>query len=347
MSPYDWIRPLLFRLDPEQAHNMTLKMLGAAGEFPVIERVIRRSFCFDPHKPVHAFGLDFPNPLGLAAGYDKDGRAMRGLAALGFGHLELGTVTPLPQSGNRRPRVFRLTQDRALINRMGFPNSGAHSLLGQIQTHRPKGVILGVNIGKGMETSVADAAEDYLALLDAFYDEADYLAVNISSPNTPGLRELQERDRLEGLLSTLAARRRILVESGRGYVPILVKLAPDLLEAALDEACGAIGSSGMDGVIATNTTLSRHGLRDRKRIETGGLSGAPLRALASEVISKVHGLTDGKLPIVGAGGVFGPEDARAMFDAGASLVQVFTGLVYQGPWLPRRILEGLKPDGRD
>jgi len=347
MSPYDWIRPLLFRLDPEQAHNLILQMLGAAGELPVIERVLRRSFWFDPHKPVHAFGLDFPNPLGLAAGYDKDGRAIRGLAGLGFGHLELGTVTPLPQSGNLRPRVFRLTQDRALINRMGFPNAGAHNLLGQIQEHRPKGVILGVNIGKGAGTPMADAAEDYLALLDTFYDEADYLAVNISSPNTPGLRELQERDRLEGLLSTLAARREILVKSSRGYVPILVKLAPDLSDAALDEACGAIGSCGMDGVIATNTTLSRHGLRDRKRIETGGLSGAPLRALATEVIRKLHGLTEGKLPIVGAGGVFGPEDARAMLDAGASLVQLFTGLVYQGPWLPRRILEGLKPDGRD
>jgi len=347
MSPYDWIRPLLFRLDPEQAHNLTLQMLRAAGEFPVIERVLRRSFWFDPHKLVHVFGLDFPNPLGLAAGYDKDGRAIRGLAGLGFGHLELGTVTPLPQSGNPRPRVFRLTQDRALINRMGFPNAGAHNLLGQLQEHRPKGVILGVNIGKGAGTPVADAAEDYLALLDTFYEEADYLAVNISSPNTPGLRDLQERDRLEGLLSTLAARRRLLVESGRGYVPILVKLAPDLSDAALDEACGAIGSSGMDGVIATNTTLSRHGLRGRKRIETGGLSGAPLRALATEAIRKLHGLTDGKLPIVGAGGVFGPEDARAMLDAGASLVQVFTGLVYQGPWLPRRILEGLKPDGSE
>jgi len=347
MSPYDWIRPLLFRLDPEQAHNLTLQMLGAAGELPVIERVLRRSLWFDPLRPVHAFGLDFPNPLGLAAGYDKDGRAIRGLASLGFGHLELGTVTPLPQAGNPRPRVFRLTRDRALINRMGFPNSGAQNLLEQIQKHRSKGVILGVNIGKGVETPVADAAEDYLALLDTFYDEADYLAVNISSPNTPGLRELQERDRLEGLLSSLAARRTLLVESGRRYVPILVKLAPDLSDAALDEACGAIGRSGMDGVIATNTTLSRHGLRDRKRIETGGLSGAPLRALAAEVIRKLHGLTGGKLPIVGAGGVFGPEDARAMLDAGASLVQLFTGLVYQGPWLPRRILEGLSPRWRN
>lgn len=341
MSLYERIRTVLFRLDPERAHKLTLRVLRLVGSSPILRSTLRGAFHVETKSVVRVFGLDFPNPLGLAAGYDKDGTAVRGLACLGFGHIELGTVTPRPQPGNPRPRVFRLRQDQALINRMGFPNAGAQRLLERLHQDRPNGVILGVNIGKGVTTPIEEATRDYLTLLDMFYDAVDYLAVNVSSPNTPGLRELQEGDTLERLLSTLAARREVHQRAGRGFTPILTKLAPDLSEATLDQACGAILGAGLDGVIIANTTLSRAGLMDRRRSEAGGLSGVPLGERSTALIALAERLTGGALPIIGVGGIFGPDDARAKLDAGASLVQVFTGLIYRGPGLPRKILQGL------
>jgi dihydroorotate dehydrogenase len=341
MSLYDRLRPLLFRLDAERAHNSTLQLLKIAGSSPIIGTALRRSLRVGTKTAVRVFGLEFPNVLGLAAGYDKDGVAIRGLASLGFGHIELGTVTPLAQPGNPRPRIFRLTRDQALINRMGFPNGGAQRLLDRLRRTRPHGVILGVNIGKGVSTPLEEAARDYLALLDTFYEAADYLAVNVSSPNTSGLRRLQGRDQLEELLSALAARREELLRVGRGYTPILTKLSPDLSDGDLEQACGAILGSGLDGVILANTSLARAGLLSPESGQAGGLSGVPVRDRSTTLVSFVERSTRGKLPIIGVGGIFSPEDARAKLDAGASLVQIFTGLVYRGPGLPRRILLGL------
>jgi dihydroorotate dehydrogenase len=337
---YPSLRRLLFRLDPEDAHQLTLRLLQLAGSIPGIPGVLRSQLCLDrPELRVRAFGLDFSNPIGLAAGYDKDGGALRGLACLGFGHLELGTVTPTAQPGNPRPRIFRLPDDQALINRMGFPNRGADALAGRLRRNKPKGVIVGVNIGKGKATPIESAAEDYVLLLRQFAPLADYLAVNISSPNTIGLRRLQGRGFLEGLLSALAGARRETLSHDRP--PVLVKLAPDLTDGELEDAVGAIQSAGMDGVIATNTTVARPPLGSPLRDEQGGLSGAPLRARSTEVIRRIHSLTRGELPIVAAGGVFEARDAHEKLDGGACLVQVYTGLVYRGPRLARMILEGL------
>ena len=337
---YPRLRHLLFRLDAEDAHALTLRLLQLAGNVPGIPGVMRGQFCLDrPAWRVRAFGLDFSNPIGLAAGYDKDGGALGGLSCLGFGHLELGTVTPTAQPGNPRPRIFRLPDDQALINRMGFPNRGAGVLARRLRRHRPKGVIVGVNIGKGKATPIEAADEDYVLLLRQFAPLADYLAVNISSPNTIGLRRLQGREFLEGLLSALDRARRETLPQARP--PVLVKLAPDLTDEELEDAVGAIQSAGMDGVIATNTTLARPTLGSPLRDEQGGLSGAPPRARSTEVIRRIHSLTRGGLPIVAAGGVFEAKDAHEKLDAGACLVQVYTGLVYRGPRLARMILEGL------
>jgi dihydroorotate dehydrogenase len=343
MSGYESLRPLLFRLDAERAHAWTLRLLDLAGSLRPVRRALRRQYAFqDPALEVEAFGLRFANPIGLAAGYDKNGVALHGLACLGFGHLELGTVTPAAQLGNPRPRLFRLPEDQALINRLGFPNAGAVALQARLRRGRPPGVVLGINIGKGADTPLERAAEDYAALLEMFYDLADYLAVNISSPNTAGLRSLQTRQHLEGLLVALGEARAARVRRTGRRLPILVKLAPDLTEAELEEAVGAIVDGEMDGIIATNTTLDRDGLRSRNRVETGGLSGRPLRERSTQVIRRIHALTQGNLPIVGVGGVFEARDVREKLEAGATLVQIYTGLVYRGPGIVREILQGLR-----
>jgi dihydroorotate dehydrogenase len=343
VSAYDRLRPLLFRLDPERAHQLTLGLLWLAGVVPGARALLRRVFCLDePGLRTRAFGLEFSNPLGLAAGYDKDGRAILGLACLGFGHLELGTVTPRPQAGNPRPRLFRLPQDQALINRMGFPNAGAGPLLKRLRRGRPRDVVIGVNIGKGAATPLARAAEDYVELLRLFHPLADYLAVNVSSPNTIGLRRLQARAALEALLVALAGERARLEAETERRVPMLVKLAPDLDEAELGDAVEAVLRAGLEGVIATNTTLGRSGLRSPRAGEAGGLSGAPLRQRSTEVIGAIRRLSGGGLPVVGAGGVFDAQDARAKLEAGAVLVQAYTGLVYRGPGFARSVLAGLR-----
>lgn len=343
MPSYRSLRPLLFRLDAERVHAETLRLLGLAGAFRPIRQALRRHYTLaDPSLRVEAFGLHFPNPIGLAAGYDKDGIAMRGLACLGFGHLELGTVTPMAQPGNPRPRLFRLPEDRALINRLGFPNRGARPLQARLRRGKPAGLVIGVNVGKGAGTPLDRAAEDYQSLLEAFYDLADYLAVNVSSPNTLGLRLLQAREHLEDLLGQLGKARTARQRDTGRRLPILVKLAPDLNEAELDQSIGAIVDAGMDGVITTNTTVERAALRSARSVEPGGLSGGPLRERSTQVIRRVHSQTGGRLPIVGAGGVFDAQDAAEKLEAGATLVQLYTGLVYRGPRIVRDILQQFK-----
>ncbi|MBE9479711.1 MAG: quinone-dependent dihydroorotate dehydrogenase [Chloroflexi bacterium] len=338
-----FLRPVLFKTDPEWVHQATLRMLAMAGAWTPLRTILKRLYCVDDASlQVNLWGLTFPNPIGLAAGYDKDGRGMHGLACLGFGHLELGTVTPLPQDGNPRPRIFRLPEDQAVVNRMGFPNRGGEALRTRLQLGVPKGVILGINIGKGLETPLEGAAEDYLGLMEDFYPLADYLAVNVSSPNTVGLRRLQARDALDDLLHQLAGLRLKLQDKYRRDVPLIIKLAPDLNNDELKDAVEVILKWGIGGVIATNTTISRVGLRSRRSEEAGGLSGAPLKARATEIIRSIHKFTDGNLPIIGVGGVFDLADVREKMDAGASLVQIYTGLVYRGPGLVREILEGLR-----
>jgi len=338
---YPLSRALLFRLDPERAHRLALRAIAAAGSAPGIGAALRAAYCVPEAEPVQAFGLTFPNRVGLAAGYDKDGEAWRGLAALGFGHVEIGTVTPAPQSGNPRPRLFRLVEDRSLVNRMGFPGRGAAYVAARLRGRRPPGLVLGVNIGKQKATPLEQAADDYEALIDVFAPLADYLAVNVSSPNTPGLRRLQERGFLEGLLARLVTRRDERARELGRRVPLLVKLAPDLDPAQLAAALEAILATGVDGVIATNTTLGREGLRSPLASEEGGLSGAALTALSTDVVRRIHEAVGDRLPIVAVGGIMGPDDARAKLDAGATLLQLYTGLVYAGPGLVKRILQAL------
>jgi len=339
--PYLYLRPLIFGLTPEQAHTVTLALLQIAGGSAAGRWLVGALFA--PRRggpPVQAFGLTFANPVGLAAGYDKDGLGWRGLAAMGFGHLELGTVTPQPQPGNPSPRIFRLVADRAVINRMGFPSRGADFLAGRLAGARPRGAVLGVNIGKNKETPLERAAEDYLTLLRAFAPLADYLAINVSSPNTPGLRQLQGLAALTGLLQPLADERRRQAHALGRPVPILVKLAPDLTAGELDAALEAISTTGMDGVILANTTLRRAELRSAHAGETGGLSGAPLRDLNTAMIRRVAAVTGGRLPIIASGGVLAPADYREKLAAGATLVQLYTGLIYAGPGLVRECCDG-------
>lgn len=337
---YALFRPWLFRLEPERAHALTIRALQVVQALPGLQALLRASFRA-PQRPVEAFGMRFSNPVGLAAGYDKDGLAWRGLACLGFGHIEVGTVTLRPQPGNPRPRVFRLPSDQALINRMGFPGLGADPVQKYLDKPRPAGLVLGVNIGKNKDTPLEEAGMEYRALLRQFAGLADYLAINVSSPNTVGLRRLQGRAALEELLDGLYAERQIEATRLGKRLPLLVKLAPDLSQAELDDALGVIQDKQMDGVIATNTTLSREGLQSSAALEIGGLSGAPLTRRSLEFVQRIRRLSGGNLPVIGVGGVMNGSDARAMLEAGASLVQIYTGLVYQGPGLVKSILRSL------
>ena len=342
---YDKLRNLMFRWDPEEVHDFIMGLVRAAGAVPGLSPMIRKWILPPGDHRVSCLGLEFPNRVGLAAGYDKDGLGWKGLAMLGFGHLEIGTVTPEPQEGNPRPRIFRIPEEKALINRMGFPGRGSAFVRSQLE---PRGsgrirdqIILGVNLGKNQSVPNREAVRDYLLLLDEFAPLADYLAVNVSSPNTVGLRRLQARDDLESLLDALVNRRNHLAKDlGKG-LPVVVKLSPDLSDQALDDALEAVQQSGADGVIAANTTVSRPGEVSKLIQEEGGLSGEPLRDLSTTMIGKIYRRTGGHLPIIGAGGIAGAEDARSKLEAGASLVQVYTGLIYQGPLLVRRILQGL------
>ena len=335
------VRPLLFRGDPEQAHGRAIAWARLGGASAVGRAAIRTVFGETAGTSTVAFGLRFPNRVGLAAGYDKDGLGLRGLAALGFGHIEIGTVTPRPQPGNERPRVFRLVEDEALINRMGFPSRGADFVASRLIAGRPEGAIVGVNLGKNRDTPLAEAGADYVEVLETLAAHADYATINVSSPNTPGLRRLQAGAALAGLLAQVVRRRDELVQDlGRG-LPLLVKLAPDLSDGDLEDAVAAVLGSGVDGIIATNTTLSREGLRGAAATEAGGMSGAPLRKKSLAMVGQIATLVDGQLPVVAVGGIHSADDARACVDAGASLVQLYTGLVYRGPGLVREVAAGL------
>jgi dihydroorotate dehydrogenase len=326
---YPVIRSLLFRFDPEDVHSLVLILIRWAGLIPPSYALLRALYGYDdPRLEVEVFGVRFKNRVGLAAGYDKNGVGVRGLSALGFGHIEVGTVTRGPQAGNPRPRVHRVIEAGALINSMGFPNDGVDAL-----RIRRGDARVGINIGKSKETPIEHAAADYCALLEQVYRQADYVTLNVSSPNTLNLRRLQARETIEELLKAVVEARNGL----QPRVPLLVKIAPDLTEAEVDDVLGAVALAGIDGIIATNTTISRAGIPARYADLPGGLSGAPLRQRSTELVRYIAQQTAGRLPIIGVGGIDSPDAAREKLDAGASLVQVYTGLVYAGPGLVKAI----------
>jgi dihydroorotate dehydrogenase len=323
VSAYALARPLLFSLDPEAAHHLALSL----ARFSVRARI--------PDRPVRAMGLQFPNPVGLAAGLDKDAAHIDGLARLGFGFIEVGTVTPLPQPGNPRPRLFRLEEEQALINRFGFNNVGVDAFVANASRARWKG-ILGINIGKNAATPPDQAADDYAFCLEKVYGHASYVTVNISSPNTKGLRDLQQEQQLEQLLARLASVRERLARVHGKRVPLALKVAPDLQASEIETIAASVLRHRIDGLIATNTSLSREGVaRSPHANEAGGLSGAPILGKSTAVLASFRDRLAGKVALIGAGGIVSADDARTKIDAGASLVQLYTGLIYRGPALVR------------
>ncbi|SFE57990.1 quinone-dependent dihydroorotate dehydrogenase [Nitrosomonas sp. Nm166] len=335
---YTLLRPLLFKLDPEFAHRITFSALENAKKL--------RLFKSTPIacQPRTIMGLDFPNPVGLAAGLDKDGEHLDALAALGFGFLEIGTVTPRPQPGNPPPRIFRVPQANAVINRLGFNNQGVDRLIENIQRSGYQG-ILGINIGKNFDTPLEKATDDYLTGLRKVYRYASYVTVNISSPNTQNLRQLQAADALDQLLGQLKSEQIKLTQAHGKYVPIVIKIAPDLESAQIESIAALLMEHQIDGVIATNTTISRLGIEHLPVAqESGGLSGAPLTQRATAVIQQLHYLLQGAVPIIGVGGIMSVDDAQNKLRAGASLIQLYTGLIYHGPDLVRKIAQAICTD---
>lgn len=339
------LRPILFRLRPETAHELALNSLSFAPR--LARRLLSNRFQRSSPGGLRFFGLNFSNPVGLAAGFDKDGIALQALSALGFGFIEAGTVTCEPQPGNRRPRLFRLPEDKALINRAGFNNRGAAALAQHLTKNRPDCVV-GVSIGKSKVAPIREAVEDYLLTFALVHPVADYIAVNVSSPNTPGLRELQRPEQLEALLQALQRRNLELSErrSLGGPVPLLIKLSPDLQRKELEQIADVARRVNVAGIIATNTTLERANLRtsasEVAACGEGGLSGAPLKQQASHILATLYTLTGGSIPLIGVGGIFTAEDAWEKICAGASLVQLYTGFIYLGPAIARDINEGLE-----
>jgi len=331
LLPYALTRPFLFGLDPEQAHDLTLGAIAALQNTPA-QCLWQQTRVDDP---VTVAGLRFPNRLGLAAGLDKNGRCIDGLGALGFGFIEVGTVTPLAQSGNPKPRIFRLVEHRALINRLGFNNEGLAAFIANVRrsrSFRAGGGILGLNIGKNAATPIERATDDYLTCLDGVYPHADYVTVNISSPNTKNLRSLQSDEALDALLGALQTRREFLRQTHGRQVPMFLKIAPDLDEAQIQVIAATLQRHGIDGVIATNTTLSREAVAGHAHAaEAGGLSGAPVLEASNRVIRTLRQALGAGYPIIGVGGVMSGADARAKLDAGADLVQLYTGFIYGGP----------------
>ncbi len=337
---YNLLRSLLFRLPPETAHALTLSALEYMASVPLLPRIFSQNTLL----PVEAMGLHFPNPVGLAAGLDKDGLCIEGMAALGFGFLELGTVTPRPQPGNPQPRLFRLPEHQALINRMGFNNAGVDHLVARLERRRFRGII-GVNIGKNKDTPLQQAHEDYEAAFRKVYPHASYVVVNVSSPNTQGLRSLQSIDALRRLLGTLMDARVNLAREYGCTVPLVVKLAPDLEDADLENTARLLLELGVDGIAATNTTLSRHGVEGHPHAqEQGGLSGRPLREQSLHVLKTLHAYVAPRIALIGVGGIGSGPDASARMCAGASLVQIYSGLIYRGPALIRDIVQHLSAD---
>ena len=334
---YQAIRKVLFQFDAETIHELTIKGLKRSGSTPLNAFYKQRV----TDKLVKVMGIDFPNPLGLAAGLDKNGECINAFAAMGFGFVEVGTVTPRPQPGNDKPRIFRLPEANAIINRMGFNNKGVDYLVSQVRQAKFNGV-LGINIGKNKDTPDENAKDDYIHCMRKVYDFATYITVNISSPNTPGLRALQYGDALDELLSALKVEQAQLAKQYGKYVPIAVKIAPDLTEEEVHSIAKSLIDNEIDGVIATNTTLSREGVEGLEHgTEQGGLSGAPVKEKSTTVISILAKALDNKLPIIGVGGIASSKDANEKLAAGASLVQVYTGFIYQGPPLVKDIVNGI------
>ncbi|MFM1744699.1 MAG: hypothetical protein RLZZ630_636 [Bacteroidota bacterium] len=333
------IRPLLFCMEPEKAHHLVFGSISLLFRIPGMSQLISALYSVRNQKHgKRVMGLHFSNPVGLAAGFDKDALLFEELGAFGFGFIEVGTVTPRPQEGNPKPRMFRLKADRGLINRMGFNNKGLSQVKDRLRNRKPGGPLIGGNIGKNKDTPNDKAGDDYELGLSELYPYVDYFVVNVSSPNTPGLRTLQEKGPLTELLNRLLVRNKQL-----GNKPILLKIAPDLTDGQLDDIAEIVNSSGITGVIATNTTISREGLLSPPDLisEAGGLSGAPLRKRSTEVIRALRTRCGSEKVIIGVGGVFSADDAREKLDAGADLIQVYTGFIYEGPGIVKNILKGL------
>ena len=334
--PYCLVKPFVFALDPETAHELTIAGLAALQKTGLVP-------AYRPQRvaPVTVMGLAFPNRVGLAAGLDKNGEVIDALASWGFGFLEIGTVTPRPQPGNPKPRLFRLPAAQGIINRMGFNNRGVDALIDNVKAARYKG-ILGINIGKNFDTPIERAADDYLICLDKTYGHASYVAINISSPNTKNLRQLQDESELDALLGALKTRQAELAQRHGKYVPLALKIAPDLDEAQIVSIADALRRHRIDGVIATNTTLSRDGVEHlRHGNETGGLSGAPLFEKSTGVLRRLTLALAGEVPVIAAGGITDGTKAQAKIEAGAALVQVYSGLVYHGSELVRECVNAL------
>lgn len=335
---YCLVRPLLFSLDPETAHDLTIQSLARSARSGLLSLAVSKPVACTPRT---VMGLSFPNPVGLAAGLDKNGECIDGLAALGFGFLEIGTTTPRPQPGNPKPRMFRLPEANALINRLGFNNKGVDHLIENVQRAAYRG-ILGINIGKNFDTPIEKAAEDYLICWRKVYAHASYVTINISSPNTQNLRALQDTEALDTLLMQLKAEQARLADQHGKYVPLAVKIAPDLEPAQIQSIATLLIRHQIDGVIATNTTIARDAVAGLPHgEETGGLSGAPVMEKSTAVIRALHQALDGALPIIGVGGILSGADARTKIEAGAQLVQIYTGMIYRGPDLVAECIQSL------
>ncbi|MEN3977976.1 quinone-dependent dihydroorotate dehydrogenase [Acinetobacter sp. CWB-B33] len=331
---YSLARPLLFSLAPERAHELTLSLLKSSHKMGLMRQAVAE-------KPVTCMGIEFPNPVGLAAGLDKNGAYIDALAAQGFGFIEIGTITPKPQPGNPEPRLFRLPEAKAIINRMGFNNDGVDQLIKNVKAAKFKGV-LGINIGKNAATPVENAVDDYLICLEKVYNYASYITVNISSPNTKNLRSLQSGEALTELLETLKKRQLELAEEYQHYVPLVLKVAPDLEQEDIQFISNQLLQFKIDGLIVTNTTLSREGVENLKHCdEAGGLSGAPVFAKSTACLAAFEKALKGQIPLIGVGGILSGEDAAAKKNAGATLVQVYSGLIYTGPRLVKDCVDAL------
>jgi dihydroorotate dehydrogenase len=333
---YELVRKALFATDPETAHELTLESLRMGYRVGAT-----RLWCKEQSQPVHCMGLEFPNPVGVAPGLDKNGDYFEALGSLGFGFVEIGTITPRPQPGNPKPRVFRLTEVQAMINRLGFNNKGVDHLVRRVRRHNFKGV-LGINIGKNFDTAIENAADDYLHCLEKVYPHADYVTVNISSPNTRNLRDLQGEDELDALLGKITERRDQLADEYGRRVPLAVKIAPDLDDEAIPAIAGVIAHHRMDAVIATNTTVSRDGVEGMEHAdEPGGLSGAPLKPKADKILASLRVALPRKIALIGVGGIVTGQDAVDKIELGADLVQFYTGMVYRGPDLVNECLQAI------
>ncbi len=338
---YRLIKPIFFQFDPEKVHYFVVKRLKWFHEhFPLGQTILRSSFDVKiKGLEREVFGIKFKNPVGLAAGFDKNGEYIEALSDIGFGFIEVGTVTPLPQPGNDKPRMFRLEEDKALINRMGFNNKGVDTLAERLRVLKSKNteIVIGGNIGKNKNTPNEDAVSDYIKCFDRLHEVVDYFVVNVSSPNTPGLRALQEKEPLMDLLHTLEQRN----QQNPVKRPILLKIAPDLTNEQLDDIVEIVLETGIAGVIATNTTINREGLHSEFKDEAGGLSGKPLTERSTEVIRYLSQKSNKAFPIIGVGGIHSPQDAKEKIEAGASLVQLYTGFIYEGPGLIKQICKAL------